>query len=240
MTTASNNEYPSLLVKETAAASVGTPAAGDQRLFIDTDHALKLKNSAGTVTRVGLTFPSILQYIQSTTAATSVVLSAAPTTGHSLLLISDATTGQITSVTSTNTTWTQVKTFASGGGSFFALWVGVVSGTGGTTVSWTKPGSFCTVGIMEVTDTLTPTAVQTTSANNGTALQLTSVITGHLVVFAAGTDNTAATCTATFVNHITLGTGTNFTSISVAYATSSTVLGTVGGSAGGGVMVEVT
>ena len=52
MTKASDNEYPSLLVKEgTAPAS---PASGDQRLFIDSaDHLLKVKDSAGTVTAVG-------------------------------------------------------------------------------------------------------------------------------------------------------------------------------------------
>jgi len=56
MTVASDNEFPSLLVKEgTAPAS---PAAGDQRLFIDSaDHALKVKNSGGTVTAAGATPP---------------------------------------------------------------------------------------------------------------------------------------------------------------------------------------
>ena len=52
MTKASDNEYPSLLIKEGAAPS--SPAAGDQRLFIDSaDHLLKRKNSGGTVTAVG-------------------------------------------------------------------------------------------------------------------------------------------------------------------------------------------
>jgi hypothetical protein len=40
-------------VVETANASIGTPAAGHQKLFIDTDHILKRKNSAGTVATVG-------------------------------------------------------------------------------------------------------------------------------------------------------------------------------------------
>jgi hypothetical protein len=52
---ASDNEYPSLLVKEGSAPS--SPAAGDQRLFVDSaDHLLKLKNSSGTVTAVGSGF----------------------------------------------------------------------------------------------------------------------------------------------------------------------------------------
>ncbi len=50
---ASDNPFPSLLVVETAAASIGTPSAGDQHLFIDTDHVLKYKNSSAVVTDVG-------------------------------------------------------------------------------------------------------------------------------------------------------------------------------------------
>ncbi len=50
---ASDNPFPSFLVTETAAGSIGTPGAGDQHLFIDTDHILKYKNSGGTVSDVG-------------------------------------------------------------------------------------------------------------------------------------------------------------------------------------------
>lgn len=50
--TASDNPFPSFLVVETAAASIGTPAAGRQRLFIDTDHVLKYKNSGGSVSTI--------------------------------------------------------------------------------------------------------------------------------------------------------------------------------------------
>src|SRR5881392_3327219 len=64
MVKASDNEFPSFLVKEgTAPAS---PAAGDQRLFIDSaDHVLKRKNSSGTVTSVESSggAPSTAQYI---------------------------------------------------------------------------------------------------------------------------------------------------------------------------------
>src|SRR5512143_3517826 len=75
----------------------------------------------------GVVVPTITQFKQSGTAATSLTLDSTPTSGHALLLLSDATTGQITSVASTNTTWTQLKTFTSGGGSFYALWVGIVA-----------------------------------------------------------------------------------------------------------------
>ncbi len=49
---------PATDLTETASASVATPAAGHQKLFIDTDHVLKRKNSAGTVAAVeGLSNP---------------------------------------------------------------------------------------------------------------------------------------------------------------------------------------
>lgn len=52
MAKASDNPFPSLLFVETAAPA--SPASGDQRLFIDpSDHLLKYKNSAGTITAVG-------------------------------------------------------------------------------------------------------------------------------------------------------------------------------------------
>jgi hypothetical protein len=51
VTKASDNPYPSLLLVEGAAPA--DPAAGGQRLFIDsTDHTLKRVDSAGTVTAV--------------------------------------------------------------------------------------------------------------------------------------------------------------------------------------------
>lgn len=48
MTKASDNEFPSLLIKEGSAPS--SPAAGDQRLYVDsTTHHLQRKNSSGTI-----------------------------------------------------------------------------------------------------------------------------------------------------------------------------------------------
>jgi hypothetical protein len=49
MAKASDNEFPSLLIKEGSAPS--NPASGDQRLYIDSsDHKLKRKSSGGSVT----------------------------------------------------------------------------------------------------------------------------------------------------------------------------------------------
>ncbi len=48
----SNNEFPSLLIKEGTTPT--SPAAGDQRLFVrSSDHVLCLVNSGGTVAAVG-------------------------------------------------------------------------------------------------------------------------------------------------------------------------------------------
>jgi hypothetical protein len=51
VTRASDNPFPSVLFRETVDPA--NPAAGDQRLFVDTDHLLKLRDSAGTVTTFG-------------------------------------------------------------------------------------------------------------------------------------------------------------------------------------------
>ena len=50
---ASDNAFPSVLVAETAAASVLSPLSGQQRLFVDTDHVLKLKDHDGNVVEFG-------------------------------------------------------------------------------------------------------------------------------------------------------------------------------------------
>lgn len=69
MTKASDNEFPSLLVKEGSAPS--SPAAGDQRVYIDSsDHKLKRKNSSGTVTVVeGLADTGVITYLDGTVAS---------------------------------------------------------------------------------------------------------------------------------------------------------------------------
>lgn len=68
----SNNEFPKVKVVETASASIATPAAGLQSLFIDTsDHHLKRKNSSGTVTDLeGSQAPVGAQYLTLATDGT--------------------------------------------------------------------------------------------------------------------------------------------------------------------------
>jgi hypothetical protein len=129
-------------------------------------------------------------------AVTSITLDAAPANGHSIILVFDATTGQVSAVTSTNTTWTQILAFTSTAGSRYAIWVGsVAGGAGGATISWTLAGSNCSMIAMEITDTLTRTAGVTASGNNpgnNVTLDLAASTAGHIIVVGSGCDNTSS------------------------------------------------
>ena len=228
------------------APVAGTFAAGD--LCVDQSGAAWVCTAAGTPGTWaamaggggGISVPSVIAFAQSGTQATSVAISAAAA-GHSLLLVSDATTGQITGPACTNVTWTQLKTFTSGGSSYYALWVGVVAGgASGATVTWTKPGTYCTVMVMEVADALTPTLGASASGNNNASMRI-SPTAGHLVVLCGGSDNATQAGTATIGNLVALSTGSNFTAIAVAYATAAgTAFGSLSPSAGGGILAEVS
>jgi hypothetical protein len=147
-----------------------------------------------------LSVPDVVQAASNGNAATSVTIAAA-SSGNRLIMFTNSTTGQVTSPTCTNVTWTQIKTH-SGAGAFYAIWVGVVAGgVSGTSITMTKPGSFNTVLVLEVTDALTPTAGANTAANTigitgtGSNLfnfrRLSGTTSGRFVVFASGADNTA-------------------------------------------------
>lgn len=73
MAIASNNPYPSVLIVEGTAPSA--PAAGQQRLFIDSaDHAAKTINSSSVVTPLGGALTSFMTQLGAdvTSAATNV------------------------------------------------------------------------------------------------------------------------------------------------------------------------
>jgi hypothetical protein len=134
--------------------------------------------------------PTLVQTKFAGTAASSVTLDAAPASGHAVILILDGTsTGQATAVSSTNTTWTQIVT-TNAASCYYAIWVGVVSGVGGTVITVTHPNSFMSMLALEITDTLTGTAGATTVGTNTTRRELAATTAGHLVVLASGTDNT--------------------------------------------------
>jgi hypothetical protein len=89
MTKASDNPFPSVLVAE--GTTPASPAAGDQRLFVDSaDHKLKRVNSSGTVTTVEGGGTSALTLISSNVlaaSAASVVFSSIPGTYTHLRVI---------------------------------------------------------------------------------------------------------------------------------------------------------
>jgi hypothetical protein len=190
----------------------------------------------------GTTFPTIVQAKTAGTAATSLTLDATPVSGHSLVLVSNATTGQISSVASTNTTWTQVKTLTSAGGSFYSIWVGVCAASAGTSVTWSKAGSFASVIVIELTDALTPTLGQsaTTSGVSISGIAAIAATTaGHLIVAAGGADNT------TLAQDITLalpcvGFATGVMTLLAGYSTGNRAYGVPGGNAGGLMLAEIT
>lgn len=182
------------------APASGTFAVGD--FVIDQSGSAWVCTTAGTPgtwTQMGgggAAVPDVVQVAEAWNTATSVTIAAA-SSGHSLIMVTNSTTGQVTSPSCTNVTWTQLLTHTSAG-AFYAIWVGVVAGgSSGTTITMTKPGSFNTVVVLEVPDSLTPVAGTTghQSTLNGVPfatdlLRVTGCTAGRLVVFAAGEDNT--------------------------------------------------
>jgi len=145
----------------------------------------------------GLTVPNVVQMVAAGSTANGAVIAAAAS-GNSLILVTNATTGQVTSPTCTNVTWTQILTFASGGGSYYAIWVGVVAGgASGTSVAMTIAGTYNSLVVLEIAATLTPTVGVTATQNTSSAvaniapyLRLSGMTAGHLLIFLTGQDNT--------------------------------------------------
>jgi hypothetical protein len=148
----------------------------------------------------GVSVPNMIQSKYGTGNSQNPTLftfGSAPVSGHSILLVLNMVGRDATAISSTNTTWTKVDSYTSGGGSHYQVWVGVVSGTGGTAVSMTSGSSnFWSAIAMEITDALTPTegAVSKQAYDGafpGTSAPLVTT-SGRLVVFALGIDNTTS------------------------------------------------
>jgi hypothetical protein len=146
----------------------------------------------------GESAPAIIQAKFAGAGISSIVMDNAPANGSTLLLYLDMfSTGTASAVSSTNTTWTKLLTFAGLGGAIYDLWVGQVSGgAGGTTITITHPNSFCSATCLEIADTVTPTlgaSLQSAvNPNPYSFRKLAGVGAGNLVVFASGPDNTGA------------------------------------------------
>jgi hypothetical protein len=142
----------------------------------------------------GAGVPTVVQIKTAGTGAASITMDTAPTNGNSIVLALDGfNTGFASAVSSTNTTWTNVRQFTDAGGAKLEVWIGVVSGgAGGTVITITHPNSFMSVTALEITDALTPTAGANTAATSPSLTGLAGTTTGNLVVFMAGIDNTGS------------------------------------------------
>lgn len=210
------------------------PSTNEYRVIVGTGGGVVGGGGGGT------TFPTIVQAKYAGTGVTSLTLDAAPVAGHALILITDATTGQVSAVSQTNVTWTQVKTHTSGGSSYYAIWVGVAAASAGTAITITKPGSFNSAICIEVTDALTPTLGQSASADAGASFGTsTAPTTDNLVVMGGGADNTTlfATLSMTIPS---VGIDNGIVGVMVGYATGQKVYGMLGQSAGGAMIAEIT
>ncbi len=133
--------------------------------------------------------PTLVQVKEAGTAATTITLGIAPASGHTLILAHQTQGGDLTSVSSTNTTWTKMYSASSSGGTR-GIWVGVVSGTGGTTITVTWPGSYNSMTVAEITDTLTGTAGNT-GINGQGVWQAVAGAAGHVVAATTSNSNTS-------------------------------------------------
>lgn len=139
----------------------------------------------------GLSLPQVPQVKCAGTAVSAITLDSAPPAGHSVILVVDAfNVADPTAVTSTNTTWTKVKSVSAG--AKYSVWVGVVAGgPGGTLITITHANGFLSCFALEVVDTLTGTiGVSASGAANAATRTSTPPTAGSLVLVCGGTDNT--------------------------------------------------
>ncbi len=136
--------------------------------------------------------PIFVQHKVATSTATSVTMDAAPTVGNRIILFSNSTSGQITSVACTNVTWTQVMTFT-GVAAYYAIWVGIVGASPSSVISCSIPGTFNTMIAVETTEALTPTLGQSATSTSTAGATMAATTAGHFVVACSGCDNTSIT-----------------------------------------------
>lgn len=116
----------------------------------------------------------------------SITLAQAPASGNSLIMgISESNGTGPSAVSSSNTTWTKIAGITQG----FSVWVGVVSGTGGTTITLSGLGTYSFATVLEVEKTLTPTLAHGGNTDFGdvttvAAFRISGLTAGNLVVAA--------------------------------------------------------
>lgn len=188
--------------------------------------------------------PDVIQIKMGDPTVATLVLNSAPTDGHTLVLYTDSTTGQVSAVSSTNTTWSQMTTQTSAASTYHAVWIGKVSGTGGTTITITKPGTYLTAVVLEIADSVGTPSLGAVSKGNlvsgsNNFFRLTGGTSGRLVVYGTGVDNTTI-LTRSRPNNPASGVFEYFVTLTVAYSTAlSQTMFAYSGDAGAYIMCEI-
>jgi hypothetical protein len=219
----------------------GTPTDSAVTRIVFPNGTLSIASHVATYTPAGggggASVPRVVQIKTAGTAATSITLDSAPASGHSVILATNATnTGLVTSVSSTNTTWTRVASRSSAS-VFYEIWVGVVAGgAGGTAITITHSNSFLSCTALEVVDTLTGTAGLT--ANGTTSASIAATTSGHLIVAMTSNANTTIVA-AVDMTILRLGLASAIVPLVVGYSVGDAI-SVVGTATSGTVVAEVT
>lgn len=184
----------------TVNVSAATAPSVDQVLTAtDSTHATWQDPSGGGG---GVSYPGFIQQKSNGISISSITLDATPIVGHSILLaLAFYNVGGASSVSSSNTTWTRViGPYHSGGNGYYEIWVGICGSSPGAAISITHSNGYCSAQVLEISDTLTPTAGATYSVDTGTPGTdgvLTGTTAGRLIAVMSSRNNTSATVTTT-------------------------------------------
>lgn len=226
-------------------------ASGDATVDVVDDGGGQVTITVGATGGGGAAAVPVSQGVFNGTAISSLTIAAVPT-GKTIFVFCDGfNSGDPSSITCTNVTFTKIVGSITGaGGAKFSLWAGSVSGTSGTTITITHPNSFMSAGAIVVDGAWdTSGVVQSTSATgagNRTAT-LSGVSSSNLLVVAAGPDDTNAGASLAdgypLPGPTWVGTrSVNFTPMMAAYGTAA-VASVIAARTGGGnicvVMAEI-
>lgn len=235
------------------APVTGTFAVGD--FIVDRSGKLwvcTVAGTSGTWVQIGggggVTTPVVIDRVS---GGTSLVLGSTHPSGTRFILAFDGSSAAATAVTQTNVTWTQLLAHTNAGSAHYELWVGVATGTSGTTVTITTTSAFTSACVGAVADLLTPTLganVAVDKPNTGD-YNLAGVTAGHFVAIMAGNDNTTVNnwimpmTPVSIVDNNTVGAGLNHgVSLILGYAPTGDMWVSISyqSSIGGLLMAEIT